>query len=175
MRSKLKTITKYGQLLGAIALMGSLTVSCANKNKTASAGSNPYSSNPYYTGDSSSSAASSAGSSEYPSYDDSASYTPPAPIPAASPPQTYPSYTGGDANPYPSYSGGSSTPAPAANPYPSYDSGYTGSASGNTHTVAKGENLYRISLRYGTTISAIQNANGLGNTTIFPGQVLQIP
>ena len=170
MRSKLITFTKYGQLFGAIALTGFLTVSCSNKNKTA--GNNPYASNPYYTGDSSSSA-SSAGSSEYPTYDDSASYTPPA---APTQPQTYPSYSGGnDANPYPSYSGGGS--APAANPYPSYpvDNGYTGTTGGSTHTVAKGENLYRISLRYGTTVSAIQSANGMSNVTIYPGQVLQIP
>ncbi|MDF1753417.1 MAG: LysM peptidoglycan-binding domain-containing protein [Verrucomicrobiales bacterium] len=176
MRSKLRIITKHGQLLGLLAITASLSVSCSNRGaKSASAGNNPYSANPYYTGDSSSSA-SSAGSSQYPTYDDAA-----APSPPASQPESYPAYTSGGSNSYPSYTGGSSAPAPSSNPYPSYTGensysgggGYTGG--GSTHTVASGENLYRISLKYGTTVSAIQNANGLGNTTIHPGQVLQIP
>lgn len=175
MRNKLKAITRYGRLFGLLALTASLTVSCAHRKKTASA-NNPYTSNPYYStsGDSSSSTASSAGSTQYPTYDDSASYAPADPVtPAATTPQTYPGYTGTTDTAYPSYTGN----ANASGSYPtdtSYSSGgYTGG--GTTHTVAKGENLYRISLRYGTTVSAIQNANGLGSTTIFPGQVIRIP
>ena len=41
------------------------------------------------------------------------------------------------------------------------------------HTVQRGENLYRLSLRYGTTVSALQQANGLGSSTrIYAGQQL---
>ncbi|NPV66759.1 MAG: LysM peptidoglycan-binding domain-containing protein [Anaerolineae bacterium] len=45
-----------------------------------------------------------------------------------------------------------------------------------THVVRPGENLYRIALQYGTTISAIVQANGIVNPNlIFVGQVLKIP
>lgn len=44
------------------------------------------------------------------------------------------------------------------------------------HIVQSGENLYRISLRYGVAISAIQTANGITNRNlIFVGQRLVIP
>lgn len=44
------------------------------------------------------------------------------------------------------------------------------------HVVAAGENLFRISLRYGTTMSAIANANGIANIhRIYAGQRLLIP
>jgi LysM repeat protein len=44
------------------------------------------------------------------------------------------------------------------------------------HVVAAGENLFRISLRYGTTMSAIASANGIANIhRIFAGQRLLIP
>ncbi|NLE43588.1 MAG: LysM peptidoglycan-binding domain-containing protein [Chloroflexi bacterium] len=49
-------------------------------------------------------------------------------------------------------------------------------AQGGIHTVQPGENLYRISLRYGTTINALAAANNLGNTNrIYVGQRLVIP
>lgn len=45
-----------------------------------------------------------------------------------------------------------------------------------THTVQPGENLYRISLRYGVSMGEISTANGLGNINlIFTGQQLTIP
>jgi len=45
-----------------------------------------------------------------------------------------------------------------------------------THTVQAGENLYRISLRYGTTVTAISQANGITNPNmVYVGQVLIIP
>lgn len=44
-----------------------------------------------------------------------------------------------------------------------------------THTVAPGENLYRISLRYGTTTAALQAANRLETDGVRAGQVLVIP
>jgi lysozyme len=44
------------------------------------------------------------------------------------------------------------------------------------HTVAAGENLYRISLRYGVTMSAIAQRNNLNNLNlVFVGQQLVIP
>ncbi len=45
-----------------------------------------------------------------------------------------------------------------------------------THVVQRGENLYRISLRYGTTVDALVQANGIVNPNlIFAGQTLTIP
>jgi len=44
-----------------------------------------------------------------------------------------------------------------------------------THTVKPGENLFRIALYYGTTVNAIQIANGLGTVLIYVGQQLVIP
>jgi LysM repeat protein len=49
-------------------------------------------------------------------------------------------------------------------------------ASGQVHVVQPGENLYRIARRYGTTIQAIANANGIRNPSyIWVGQRLFIP
>lgn len=54
--------------------------------------------------------------------------------------------------------------------------GGTASAQGGTHVVQRGENLYRIALRYGTTIDALVQANGIVNANlIFAGQTLTIP
>jgi len=45
-----------------------------------------------------------------------------------------------------------------------------------THVVQPGENLFRIALRYGTTVDAIVAANGLANSrVIYAGQRLVIP
>jgi LysM repeat protein len=41
--------------------------------------------------------------------------------------------------------------------------------------VAEGENLFRIALRYNTTIRALMQANGLTSTIVFRGQRLVIP
>jgi hypothetical protein len=47
---------------------------------------------------------------------------------------------------------------------------------GVVHTVAPGENLFRIAQRYNTSVAAIQQANGLGSASvIFVGQRLAIP
>jgi LysM repeat protein len=63
------------------------------------------------------------------------------------------------------------TPGTTATPTPTpYPSGST------THTVQRGENLFRIALRYGTTVQAIASANGIANPAlIYVGQVLTIP
>ncbi|PJF43253.1 MAG: hypothetical protein CUN50_00715 [Candidatus Thermofonsia Clade 1 bacterium] len=45
-----------------------------------------------------------------------------------------------------------------------------------THVVRAGENLFRISLRYGTTINVLMALNGIVNPNrIFVGQVLRLP
>jgi len=45
-----------------------------------------------------------------------------------------------------------------------------------THVVQRGENLFRIALRYGTTVQAIASANGIANPArIYAGQTLTIP
>ncbi|MFC1960184.1 LysM peptidoglycan-binding domain-containing protein [Chloroflexota bacterium] len=45
-----------------------------------------------------------------------------------------------------------------------------------THVVQPGENLYRISLRYGVSLEALAQANGIANVNhIYVGQVLAIP
>lgn len=44
------------------------------------------------------------------------------------------------------------------------------------HTVQAGQNLFRISLRYGVSLSALAAANGIGNVNlIYVGQRLYIP
>ena len=50
-------------------------------------------------------------------------------------------------------------------------------AQGSTvHVVQRGENLFRIALRYGVTVNALAAANGLSNTShIYVGQRLAIP
>jgi LysM repeat protein len=48
-------------------------------------------------------------------------------------------------------------------------------AQGNTYTVQPGDNLYRIALKFGTTVATIQQANNLKTTIIYVGQVLVIP
>jgi len=48
-------------------------------------------------------------------------------------------------------------------------------AQGTTHIVQPGDNLFRIAIRYGTTVQAIQTANGLTGFTIYVGQTLIIP
>ncbi|MBN1287272.1 MAG: LysM peptidoglycan-binding domain-containing protein [Anaerolineae bacterium] len=63
--------------------------------------------------------------------------------------------------------GASAQPAPAPAPQPS---------TGGTHLVQAGENLFRIAMRYNTTVEAIAAANGIANPNLVPaGQVLRIP
>ncbi len=42
------------------------------------------------------------------------------------------------------------------------------------HTVAKGETLFALSRKYGTTVDAIKAQNGLTSNTLFPGQQLAV-
>jgi len=51
-----------------------------------------------------------------------------------------------------------------------------GSGQSVTHVVQPGENLFRIALKYGTTVEAIAAANGIVNPSmIYAGQELLIP
>lgn len=43
-----------------------------------------------------------------------------------------------------------------------------------THTVSKGDTLFSISQKYGTTVTALKQSNGLSNDTIKVGQTLTI-
>jgi len=62
---------------------------------------------------------------------------------------------------------GTTTATPTPTPY---------APGSTTHTVQRGENLFRIALRYGTTVQAIASANGIANPAlIYVGQVLTIP
>ena len=64
------------------------------------------------------------------------------------------------------------TPVPTT-PTPAPTSLPTGQA---THVVQRGENLFRIALRYGTTVESVASANGIANPArIYAGQVLIIP
>jgi len=154
-----------------------LTASC--QNKTAS--TNPYENNPYYGpsgssyGDSTTDYSSTPSSASYPSYSESA-YTPPtsnsgntssssAQVPSV--PET-PGYA--DSPSYASNSSNSTSSSPST-----YTRPYGNDSSASSHTVSSGDNLYRISLKYGTSVAAIKNANGLSGDTIHPGQVLRIP
>ena len=65
---------------------------------------------------------------------------------------------------------------PAAQPAATPPAAQPAATPTRTHVVKPGENLYRIALRYKTTIAAIAAANGITNPArIHAGQVLKIP
>ena len=47
-------------------------------------------------------------------------------------------------------------------------------ATGNTHTVASGETLYKIAKLHGTSVAKLKSLNGLSSNTIKIGQVLKV-
>ena len=57
----------------------------------------------------------------------------------------------------------SPTPAPAP------------AATGGQHMIQKGDTLWGISRRYGVSVEALQQANGMTGTTIVEGRTLIIP
>ncbi len=61
------------------------------------------------------------------------------------------------------------TNVPTATPVPPSTGGVV------TYVVQRGDNLYRIAMRFGTTVRAIKIANNLRGAKIYPGQVLTIP
>lgn len=72
----------------------------------------------------------------------------------------------------------SGTPAPASIPAsakPAAASTPAATSAKGTHTVVAGDTLYAIARKYGTTVSALLSANGLGNgSIIYPGQSLRL-
>ncbi len=55
-------------------------------------------------------------------------------------------------------------------------SGGPSTGGGQTYTVQRGDTIFSIARRYGVTVGALMQANGLSNPNyIFVGQVLQIP
>ena len=61
-------------------------------------------------------------------------------------------------------------------PPPSAPEGPTVQSGATVHTVVRGENLYRISLRYGVSLQAMMWANGLTNPNlVYVGQRLVVP
>lgn len=78
-------------------------------------------------------------------------------------------------------SGGYVAPAPAepnysAPPTSTYQAPRSSGGGGSkNHTVSKGDTLYGLARRYGTSVNAIKNANGLNSDLIRLGQKLKIP
>lgn len=55
-------------------------------------------------------------------------------------------------------------------------SGQPGQGDGGVHVVQRGENLFRIGLKYGCTVNQMAQFNGIRNPNyIYPGQPLKIP
>lgn len=66
-------------------------------------------------------------------------------------------------------------PAPGTTPTTPPD-GQTPSTGEQVHVVQPGENLFRISLRYGKSVDEVAAYNGIANPHyIYPGQVIRIP
>lgn len=71
-----------------------------------------------------------------------------------------------DSTPTP-YDANASTPAPAI-PRPA-------ASTSKTHIVGRGDSLWKISKKYGVSIDAIKQANGMKNDTAVLGAKLKIP
>ncbi|NNE94099.1 MAG: LysM peptidoglycan-binding domain-containing protein [Verrucomicrobiales bacterium] len=151
-----------------ILLPAALALSVVSCGKNKVADNNPYQDNPYYGPQSSTygTGTTAAANNTGGGYTD---YTGAAPA------------NNGGAS-YPTYSDNSYTPpAPASNPAPAYTDTYasnsygSGGGAGATHTVVQGDTLFSLSRRYGTSVAAIQSANGLSSDLIRTGQTLQIP
>lgn len=68
-----------------------------------------------------------------------------------------------------------STPKPAPKPKPKPTPVKPKKPAPIRHVVKRGDTLYGLSRKYGTTVSAIQKANGLKGTTIVDGKTILIP
>ncbi len=158
-------------------------LSCENTQKTSGTGSDPYASNygndghynPY------------PGQSGYttpstPSYQTPPNYqTPPMP-PAAPQPPADPYAFGGSKKPAttstPSYSKPTPKKTVASSSSAKKKSTSTAkkkSSSSSRYAVSRGDTLYGIARKKGTTVAKIKAANGLSGDVIRPGQSLKIP
>jgi LysM repeat protein len=81
------------------------------------------------------------------------------------------------ATPIPTQTPLASTATPTNTPAPALPTASPTSQAGTTtYVVQRSDNLYRIALRYGTTVEAIASANGIANPALISvGQVLTIP
>lgn len=71
--------------------------------------------------------------------------------------------------------GASATPAATTAPAAASTSAAPASVAPAAHTVARGDTLFGIAKKYGTTVSALLQANGLGTgSIIYPGQTLRL-
>ena len=97
----------------------------------------------------------------------------PAPGTYAGPP---PPPAGGFYQEQPYYQDDYPTQPPTYDNYAPQDGSFSNPGNTGTHTVAPGETLYSIALRYGTSADALAGANGLFNPNqIYVGQVLYLP
>ena len=99
---------------------------------------------------------------------------------SAAPPSDVGRYTPQNPAPYQPLPGVPSDPAGTRSGFPTIPSpgaGGTTAPSGptTTHIVTTGDSLWGLSRKYGTTVEAIQQANGLSGNTIQTGRTLQIP
>ncbi|MEZ5386979.1 MAG: LysM peptidoglycan-binding domain-containing protein [Prosthecobacter sp.] len=98
---------------------------------------------------------------------------PPAPEPPPDPyafstPKTTPSTSSSSSTPKKTTSSSSSTAKKST-------STTKKSSSGSRYTIVKGDTLYGIARKKGTTVAKLKSANGLKSDLIRPGQVLKIP
>jgi LysM repeat protein len=95
-----------------------------------------------------------------------AAETQPTEVPTAPPPTN---------TPVPPTNTPSTTAVPTFTPAPTSPTATPAPGGVVKHTVQAGENLFRIALRYGTTVEAVASANGIANPAmIYVGQVLTI-
>ena len=53
--------------------------------------------------------------------------------------------------------------------------GVAGGSAVKSHIVRRGESLWTIANRHGTTVEVLRRANGIGSARIYPGQTLNVP
>ena len=64
---------------------------------------------------------------------------------------------------------------PAAPAKPKAEANKKATSKPSTYKVVSGDNLYKISKRFGVTIDALKKANGMTNDNLSVGQSLKIP